>query len=90
MRNFWGQRSKKLNNVFDEEWKRKKIEGPKSTLNQGKKQIRFTNTVVYLWDRLCTGEIKIIELNYEYDLQITANSMLVNASAGFKAIWWMI
>ena len=77
MRNFWGQRSKKLNNVFDEEWK-KKIEGPKSTLNQGKKQIRFTNTVVYLWDRLCTGEIKIIELNYGYDLHLVANSMWVH------------
>ena len=40
--------------------------------------------VVDLRDRLCTGEIKIIELNYEYDLHFAANSMLVHASAGFN------
>jgi len=30
------------------------------------------------------GEIETVQLNNEYDLQITVNSMLVNASAGFN------
>ena len=55
-----------------------------SNLNPGKKQIRFINVVVNLQDRLGTGEIKIVQFNNEYDLRFTANSMLVNASAGFN------
>tara|TARA_A100001011_G_scaffold314261_1_gene332371 strand:+ start:194 stop:364 length:171 start_codon:yes stop_codon:yes gene_type:complete len=52
-----------------------------SNLNPGKKQIRFINVVVNLQDRLGTGEISVVQFNNEYDLQITANSMLVNAYA---------
>ena len=40
--------------------------------------------VVNLQDSLCTGEIETVQLNNEYDLHSTANSMLVNASAGFN------
>ena len=57
-----------------------------SNLNPGKKQIRFINAVVNLQDRLGTGEISVVQFNNEYDLQITANSMLVNASAGLNII----
>ena len=52
-----------------------------SNLNPSKKQIRFINVVVDLQDRLGTGEISVVTFNNEYDLQITANSMLVNAYA---------
>ena len=57
-----------------------------SNLNPGKKQIRFINVVVNLQDRLGTGQIKIVQLNNEYDLRFTADSMLVNASAGLNII----
>ena len=40
--------------------------------------------MVDLQDRLGTRKIKRVQLNNEYDLQLTANSMLVNASAGFN------
>ena len=60
------------------------IEILESNLNPGKKQIRFINLVVNLQDRLGTGEIKIVQFNYEYDLRFTANSMLANASAGLN------
>ena len=39
---------------------------------------------VNLQDRLGTGEISVVKLNNEYSLRFTANSMLVNASAGFN------
>ena len=45
---------------------------------------RIGNVVVNLQDRLGTGEIKIVQFNYEYDLRFTANSMLVNAYAGLN------
>ena len=54
-------------------------------LNLGEKRIIFTNSVVDLQD-IGTREIKIVPFNYEYDLQITANSMLVNADAGLNII----
>ena len=60
------------------------IEILESNLNPGKKRIRFINVVVNLQDRLGTGEIKIVQFNNEYDLRFTANSMLVNASAGLN------
>ena len=60
------------------------IEILESNLNPSKKQIRFINVVVDLQDRLGTGEISVVTFNNEYDLQITANSMLVNAYAGFN------
>ena len=56
----------------------------KSNVNLDKKRITFINVVVDFQDRLGTGEIETVQFNYEYDLQITANSMLVNASAGFN------
>ena len=60
------------------------IEILESNLNPSKKQIRFINVVVDLQDRLGTGEISVVTFNNEYDLQITANSMLVNAYAEFN------
>ena len=60
------------------------IEILESNLNPGKKQIRFINVVVNLQDRLGTGEISVVTFNNEYSLRFTANSMLVNASAGFN------
>ena len=60
------------------------IEILESNLNPSKKQIRFINVVVNLQDRLGTGEISVVTFNNEYDLQITANSMLVNSAAGFN------
>ena len=56
----------------------------KSNLNLDKNRITFINVVVDSQDRLGTGEIKIVQLNNEYDLRFTANSMLVNASAGLN------
>jgi len=55
-----------------------------SHLNQDKKQITFTNVVVDLQDRLGTGEIETVRFKNEYDLHFTANSILVNAYAGFN------
>ena len=56
----------------------------KSNVNLDKKRITFINVVVDFQDRLSTGEIETVQFNYEYDLHSTANSMLVNASAGFN------
>ena len=60
------------------------IEILESNLNPSKKQIRFINVVVDLQDRLGTGEISVVTFNNEYSLHFTANSMLVNAAAGFN------
>jgi len=54
-----------------------------SNLNPGKKQIRFINVVVNLQDRLGTGEISVVQLNNEYDLQITLILIWFNSSVGF-------
>jgi hypothetical protein len=56
----------------------------KSNLNLDKNRITFINVVVDSQDRLGTGEIKIVQLNNEYDLRFTANSMLVIAFAGLN------
>ena len=58
----------------------------KSNVNLDKKRITFINVVVDSQDRLGTGQIKIVQLNNEYDLRFTADSMLVNASAGLNII----